>query len=206
MPHPKHRKHETRRRILAAAARLFAERGFEATSIEQVMQACGLTRGGFYLHFRSKAELHAEALALAPAHAALAPGRPLDWLEALFDSCAAVTATERPAPWASLALDVGSQTPQVRQGYARTLAQVRDRLRGELEGSAAQEDAALAMTAMLVGALAVARTVDDPGLRSTLAAACREAARALRGGGEPEAPLFFWSTGDGVAGKGSALH
>lgn len=204
MPHPKHRKHETRRRILAAAARLFAERGFEATSIEQVMQACGLTRGGFYLHFRSKAELHAEAL--AQAHATLAPERPLAWLEALFDGCTAAADAGPAAPWASLALDVGSRTPAVRQGYARTLAQVRDRLRGELEGSAAQEDAALAMTAMLVGALAVARTVDDTGLRRMLAAACREAAQALRGGGAPEAPLFFWSTGDGEPGTGSALH
>jgi TetR/AcrR family transcriptional regulator, transcriptional repressor for nem operon len=193
MPHPKHRKHDTRRRILSAAARLFAEHGFEATSIEQVMQACGLTRGGFYLHFRSKAALHAEALA----HAAPAAGRPQEWLDALFETAG------QSAPWASLALDVGSQTPEVRQGYARTLAQVRDRLRDELAG---RNEAALAVTAMLVGALAVARTVDDAALRSMLASACRDAAQALRRAGTPEEPAFFWAAGEGTARPSGTLH
>jgi hypothetical protein len=63
--HPKHRKQHTRQRILCAAARLFADRGFSATTIDDVMLECGLTRGGFYAHFRSKAQLHHEALPLA---------------------------------------------------------------------------------------------------------------------------------------------
>lgn len=62
MAHPKHRKQHTRQRILSAAATLFAAKGFSATTIDDVMHACGLTRGGFYAHFRSKAQLHHEAM------------------------------------------------------------------------------------------------------------------------------------------------
>lgn len=185
MPHPKHRKQDTRRKILAAAARLFGERGFEATSIDDVMQACGLTRGGFYLHFRSKAELHAEALRLAPT---ARPG--------LDDLFTAALGTPHLTGWANLALDVGSTTPEVRRGYARSLQEVCARLGDEMAHSAHGEAAAQAVAAMLVGALAVARTVDDPTLRHRMAEACRTAAQALRESPPAPEPLFFWSVAD----------
>jgi len=47
----------TRERLLAAARRLFGERGYEATSIESVLEASGVARGALYHHFQSKAEL-----------------------------------------------------------------------------------------------------------------------------------------------------
>lgn len=195
MPHPKHRKPETRRRILAAAAQLFAARGYEATSIDEVMRACGLTRGGFYAHFRSKAQLHDEAV--AHAHATGRSATATDWLEALFDTCTTPHDTAPSALWASLALDVGSSTPEVRRGYARTLSLVCERLRDELAGSSRSADAALAVTAMLVGSLAVAQTVDDAALRADMAEACREAAQALRQRPRADDTLhFFWSVAD----------
>jgi TetR/AcrR family transcriptional repressor of nem operon len=51
---------ETRRRILEVAAEAFAERGYAGTSLNDVLKASGVTKGGFYFHFPSK-----EALALA---------------------------------------------------------------------------------------------------------------------------------------------
>jgi len=42
---------------MAAAARLFAEQGFKATSIEQIARAAGISRGSIYWHFGSKAQL-----------------------------------------------------------------------------------------------------------------------------------------------------
>ncbi len=55
-------KERTRDRILAEARRLFRRHGYEGVSLEAVMTAAGLTRGGFYKHFRSKADLFACAL------------------------------------------------------------------------------------------------------------------------------------------------
>ena len=48
---------ENRQRILSEAARLFREKGVDAVSVAEVMQAAGLTHGGFYGHFQSKDEL-----------------------------------------------------------------------------------------------------------------------------------------------------
>lgn len=48
---------ETRRRIVRAAAERFAEHGYSATSLNDVIAAAGSTKGGFYFHFGSKAEL-----------------------------------------------------------------------------------------------------------------------------------------------------
>ena len=47
----------TRRRLLAAARELFGSRGYEATSIEAVLDLAGVTRGALYHHFAGKAEL-----------------------------------------------------------------------------------------------------------------------------------------------------
>lgn len=48
---------ETRQRILAAARDMFAHRGVTRTTLEQIAQAAGVTRGAIYWHFTNKAEL-----------------------------------------------------------------------------------------------------------------------------------------------------
>jgi TetR/AcrR family transcriptional regulator, transcriptional repressor for nem operon len=52
---------KTRERIVAQAANLFNQRGFEGSSMSDVMAATGLEKGGIYRHFSSKEELAAEA-------------------------------------------------------------------------------------------------------------------------------------------------
>jgi TetR/AcrR family transcriptional repressor of nem operon len=58
-------KERSRERILAAAGRLFRERGIEGASVGDIMGAAGMTHGGFYRHFASKEDLLAAALAKA---------------------------------------------------------------------------------------------------------------------------------------------
>lgn len=48
---------ETRNRILDAAEHLFSERGVSRTSLEDVAQATGVTRGAIYWHFKDKRDL-----------------------------------------------------------------------------------------------------------------------------------------------------
>jgi len=50
-------KRKSHNRILDAAAKALRENGVEAASVSDVMQAAGLTHGGFYRHFKSKEEL-----------------------------------------------------------------------------------------------------------------------------------------------------
>ncbi|HEU4422946.1 MAG TPA: TetR/AcrR family transcriptional regulator, partial [Pilimelia sp.] len=44
-------------RILAAAVGLFAERGFDATSVQEVVERAAVTKGALYHYFRSKDDL-----------------------------------------------------------------------------------------------------------------------------------------------------
>ena len=59
----------TRQRIVAAAAPMFNQRGFAGCSMQDVMEATGLEKGGLYRHFASKEELAAEAFKFALAEA-----------------------------------------------------------------------------------------------------------------------------------------
>ena len=43
--------------IMEKALELFAEQGFEATSVQQITEHCGISKGAFYLSFKSKDEL-----------------------------------------------------------------------------------------------------------------------------------------------------
>ena len=45
---------QTRQRIIEAAAQLFVRKGFYGTSIADLAQATGLTKGALYHHFENK--------------------------------------------------------------------------------------------------------------------------------------------------------
>jgi AcrR family transcriptional regulator len=61
------RRAETRARLLAAARRVFAERGYHAASLDLVSERAGCTKGALYNHFGSKEGL---LLALLDEHVA----------------------------------------------------------------------------------------------------------------------------------------
>ena len=87
------RKGEMRRKtILDAAERLFYTKGYEATSIQDILDELELSKGGFYHHFESKMSL-LEAICEAQAGASVqamqeavanCPGGAADRLNALF--------------------------------------------------------------------------------------------------------------------------
>lgn len=52
---------KNRAHIVETASTLFRERGYDGVSVADLMAAAGFTHGGFYKHFRSKADLMAEA-------------------------------------------------------------------------------------------------------------------------------------------------
>ena len=54
---PQRRKAETRDRILDAAGHVFARRGYDAATVEEITVECGIAKGGLYGHFASKEDL-----------------------------------------------------------------------------------------------------------------------------------------------------
>jgi AcrR family transcriptional regulator len=54
---PTRRRSETRERLLEVAEEGVLAKGFAATSIEEIIAAVGITKSGFFYHFRDKADL-----------------------------------------------------------------------------------------------------------------------------------------------------
>ena len=52
---------QTRRKIVEAAAPIFNKQGYAGSSLNDLMEASGLKKGGIYRHFSTKEELAAEA-------------------------------------------------------------------------------------------------------------------------------------------------
>ena len=48
---------ETRQAIIDSALALFGEKGYAVTSVQEITEAAGVTKGAFYHHFESKEEL-----------------------------------------------------------------------------------------------------------------------------------------------------
>src|SRR5215471_5551556 len=65
MRYPPEHKAESHENILSVAARSFREHGGDISGIGTVMKKVGLTKGGFYRHFKSKDDLLIEAVARA---------------------------------------------------------------------------------------------------------------------------------------------
>jgi AcrR family transcriptional regulator len=55
-------KQRTRERVLAAARRLFTERGYEGATIRDIAQAAGMSTGAVFASFADKSELFEEIL------------------------------------------------------------------------------------------------------------------------------------------------
>lgn len=70
---------QTRQQILETAQRLFAELGYDATSLQMIADELGLTKAAVYYHFRAKSDI---------LHAAMQPG--VRRIEALLDEAAAI--------------------------------------------------------------------------------------------------------------------
>jgi len=48
---------QTRQQLLAVAIRLFAERGFDGTSLQMIADEMGMTKAAVYYHFRAKTDI-----------------------------------------------------------------------------------------------------------------------------------------------------
>jgi len=201
MRYGKEHKQATRRRIIESAYRLFTAKGFEDVSIEGIMRACNLTRGGFYAHFRSKSELYREAIKLSAAIRFAAPrsvnnaAAEADWIDAMLNEYLdADVAGDADRRLAFLITDIGSDDPDVRTAYGIAFKTMSDKISGRMAGEfGCNEEATLSIAAMMIGAAAVARTIDDVEFKKRFLIACKQTARALIENRYSFAPpSFFW--------------
>jgi AcrR family transcriptional regulator len=56
-------KHDDKKReLLTAAERLFMEKGYQQTTLDDILAASGISKGGFYHYFKSKDEVLSESI------------------------------------------------------------------------------------------------------------------------------------------------
>lgn len=170
-----------RERIVDVAGELFREKGFDGIGLNELMQAAGLTRGGFYGHFESKEEL--ANLACERALSAndqyweeLSAKPPAEALQALVGFYLSDLHCQRMAEgcaMAALAGDVARSGPALQgtfeagvENFLRVLEPLM-----QPDGPAAPREQALATLSQMVGALVLARAVQSQGLSSELRSA-----------------------------------
>jgi TetR/AcrR family transcriptional repressor of nem operon len=192
MPYsPKH-KQETRERIVNSARRLFNRKGFSEVTIDEIMKHAGLTRGGFYKHFNTKEQLYALAI-----RQFLCMEAPEVWQRKHVDLCADGQALARmivnaylsrehfddrdgSCPMVALPSDVARSGKAVKAAFRQVLDKVIEVFAANLTEPEARQRS-LALVAMCVGAMVVARAVDDPKLGDGFRDAAREHLLATTG-------------------------
>ncbi|MGE0047089.1 MAG: TetR/AcrR family transcriptional regulator [Hyphomonadaceae bacterium] len=174
MPYSAQHKRDTRARIVENARILFNRHGFENVTIDMVMEEAGLTRGGFYNHFRSKEELFAAAVssflmgrgAQWRADAGIDPNKPSS--ETAAQMLAGYLSPEHledldgQCPMIALPSDVARGNADVQAAYQQLLEGMVSVFARSLKGSKrTNEQTALVLTALSVGGMVIARTLPD---------------------------------------------
>jgi TetR/AcrR family transcriptional repressor of nem operon len=173
---------ENRANVVATAARLFREKGFDGVGLDAIMAEAGLTHGGFYRHFGSKEGLAAEAVAHAGAvgEQRLADAATRAEFVARYLSPQHRDDVGGGCMLAALGGEIARQGAGPRQGLTAHVRTQIERLAGWLTGRStpARRQQAIATLAGIVGALVLSRAVDDAELSEEILAA----GRAVYGG------------------------
>jgi TetR/AcrR family transcriptional repressor of nem operon len=172
---------ESRKRILDAAATRFRETGFDGIGLADIMKAAGLTHGGFYGHFGSKEDLEAQALSLALARSVTdwsqlvdsAAARPLAALAGQYLSPDHRENVGEGCPFAALGADTARRGERVRSAFTAGLEPFLELLLNVIpaRSRAQRRRKAIAILAEMVGAIILARAVNDPALSDEILAA-----------------------------------
>jgi TetR/AcrR family transcriptional regulator, transcriptional repressor for nem operon len=166
------RKEATHERILHAAARAIRRSGYSGTGVADIMKDAGLTHGGFYAHFESREAMLAEAADRAGAESVAtleriaADAPPEKALQTLIRGYLSKEHLERPesgCPMAALGSEMPRQAPEVRRAATRRIKEAIDVVARQLPewGKPGAHEQALATLSTLVGAMVLARAVDD---------------------------------------------
>ena len=189
MRYPPERRDETRSKIVGSAKRLFNKHGFESVSIDDIMAAAELTRGGFYRHFDSKSELFIEALDCfftSPECGKGWEGEVGPRIVGAYLSQQHRQNLESSCPMSALAGDVARTGPEVKKAYENALnAMIAHLQRDAGESGRPDRKTALAIAALCIGGVVVARASQD--LAEEMCAAAKEAALALGGWNDSDA-------------------
>lgn len=175
--------------IVGKAVVLLKERGIDGLSVADLMEAAGLTHGGFYRHFASKEALVAEATRAAfdeivsrldtDTEAKCAREAVAEYV----DRYLSLSHVERPAigcPIAAYGTDVGRQSDVVRSAFADGLEGLCRRIAACLHAHHRDAQACARQLVMtMAGAVVTARAAGDQTLAKSILIDARAVAEEL---------------------------
>ena len=179
-----HTTEPARNRLLDAALRVIREKGYHATSVDELCAAAGVTKGAFFHHFKSKEDLGVAAaehwsattrdlFAAAPYHA---PDDPFDRVMGYLDFRAALirgTAAEFTCLVGTMAQETFLTNPPIRDACFDSIAGHAETLEADLAaliqscglaGEITAKSLALHTQVVLQGAFILAKAKDDPSI------------------------------------------
>ncbi len=185
-------KGETHAKLVRLAGRTLRERGPKGLAVAQLMQAAGLTHGGFYAHFKSKDALLVEALEGAFQESmrtfqgvtdGLPPRDALARYIDLYVSLAHRDNRSRECPIVALNSDLPRQSKKFRATFDFGLRALLNRLTELIKAAGISDSEALAASVQsaMAGAVAVSRTVSDLRLSDELLKSARASIKARLG-------------------------
>jgi TetR/AcrR family transcriptional repressor of nem operon len=175
-----------RTRLLDSALRIIREKGYHATSVDELCAAAGVTKGAFFHHFKSKEDLAVaaadhwstttgELFAVAPYHGF---ADPLDRVLAYLDfraSLIAGTTAEFTCLVGTMAQETFLTNPAIRDACFASIAGHAETLETDLDaaiefygvsGGVTAKGLALHTQAVLQGAYILAKAKNDPSIAS----------------------------------------
>src|SRR5580693_6333195 len=180
MPYPAGHREKVRKTIVESARRLFNRNGFENVSVDSIMAHAGLTRGGFYSYFESKSDLYAEVLGCFFTD----PNWKNRWKGVRVDLTSPDAGpqivraylsrqhfddVENSCPMVALPNDVARSDEKVRDAFDGVFKAMVTMLGRDVKTTTLPtEDAALAIAALCVGGMVVARALSDTRLADRL--------------------------------------
>jgi AcrR family transcriptional regulator len=178
MEKPLSKGEQTRRRILERAAPVFNQRGYEGASMQDILEATGLEKGGLYRHFSGKEELAAESFRYALGVAVKTRTDNLDGIEGALSRLRyfvqrfvkTPSAIPGGCPLLNTAIDADDGNPVLRKLARQGIAEWKERLAeivregkrsGEIRKSVKSRHVANTLIATLEGALMISRLEGD---------------------------------------------
>lgn len=193
MPYPSGHRERVRVRIVESARRLFNRHGFDGVSVDTIMAHAGLTRGGFYTYFSSKSDLYVEALSCFFTD----PNWKKGWNGVSVDltsedaapeivraylSQQHLDAVENSCPMVALPSDVARSNTAVKAAFETVFKAMASLLSRDIRTkNQTPTDRGMAIAALCVGGMVVARSMNDRSLAKQLREASIRVALELGG-------------------------
>lgn len=190
MKYPETHKEDVNKRLRNRAAAQFREKGIDGVSVKSVMEAEGMTVGGFYAHFDSKKALIIEALKAAFNNSdelfyqLLDRQSDEDWLPTLLNLYLSEfhrDNVEHSCPISCMMGDIARQDEEVKRVFQQGMERMIERYSKRVPGSEYAEADALAigLVALLAGGIQLSRAVADEEYSEEILRACVTTAKKL---------------------------